>query len=87
MAYFGTRASGIAARSGARAARSVGAFRRSSGRRNLRAELHLVVAGVRAAQPQQLVVVEQGTHDELLRLGGTYARYYEMQFGPEVPSA
>ncbi|RDB61777.1 thiamine ABC transporter permease [Gordonibacter sp. 28C] len=27
-------------------------------------------------------VVEQGTHDELLELGGTYARYYEMQFGP-----
>ena len=26
-------------------------------------------------------VVEQGTHDELLELGGTYARYYEMQFG------
>ena len=23
----------------------------------------------------------QGTHDELLELGGTYARYYEMQFG------
>ena len=31
------------------------------------------------------VVVEQGTHDELLKLGGTYARYYEMQFGPGVP--
>ena len=26
-------------------------------------------------------VVEQGTHDELLELGGTYARYSEMQFG------
>ncbi|ROT87937.1 ABC transporter ATP-binding protein [Gordonibacter urolithinfaciens] len=26
-------------------------------------------------------VVELGTHDELLELGGTYARYYEMQFG------
>ena len=26
-------------------------------------------------------VVEQGTHAELLKLGGTYARYYEMQFG------
>ena len=26
-------------------------------------------------------VVEQGTHDELLARGGTYARYYEMQFG------
>lgn len=26
-------------------------------------------------------VVEQGTHNELLELGGTYARYYEMQFG------
>ena len=32
-------------------------------------------------------VVEQGTHDELLELGGTYARYYEMQFGSRVPSA
>ena len=31
-------------------------------------------------------VVEQGTHDELLELGGTYARYYEMQFGSRVPS-
>ncbi|MEC4185130.1 ABC transporter ATP-binding protein [Adlercreutzia sp. R21] len=26
-------------------------------------------------------VVEQGTHDELLARGGTYARYYRMQFG------
>ena len=26
-------------------------------------------------------VVEQGTHDELLAAGGTYARYYRMQFG------
>lgn len=26
-------------------------------------------------------VVEQGTHDELLALNGTYARYYRMQFG------
>ena len=26
-------------------------------------------------------VVEQGTHDSLLAKGGTYARYYEMQFG------
>ena len=33
------------------------------------------------------VVAEQGTHDELLALGGTYARYYEMQFGPRVSSA
>ncbi|MEG2025184.1 MAG: ABC transporter ATP-binding protein [Gordonibacter sp.] len=29
-------------------------------------------------------VVEQGTHDELLVLAGTYARYYEMQFGRGV---
>ena len=33
-AYFGTRVLGIAARSGARALRSVGRFRRPSGRRN-----------------------------------------------------
>lgn len=26
-------------------------------------------------------VVEQGTHDELLARGGTYARYYRLQFG------
>lgn len=26
-------------------------------------------------------VAEVGTHDELLSLGGTYARYYDMQFG------
>ncbi len=26
-------------------------------------------------------VVEQGTHAQLLELGGTYARYYRMQFG------
>lgn len=26
-------------------------------------------------------VAERGTHDELLAKGGTYARYYEMQFG------
>ena len=25
-------------------------------------------------------VQERGSHDELLTLGGTYARYYEMQF-------
>ena len=26
-------------------------------------------------------VVEKGTHDELLAAGGTYTRYYRMQFG------
>jgi len=26
-------------------------------------------------------LVEQGTHDELLKLGGAYKRFYEMQFG------
>ena len=32
-------------------------------------------------------VAEQGTHDELLALGGTYAHYYEMQFGRGIPDA
>ncbi len=33
-------------------------------------------------------VAEQGTHDELLRAGGIYARLYHLQFdGPEAPAA
>lgn len=30
-------------------------------------------------------LVEQGTHDELLRLGGVYRKLYEMQFGQSLP--
>ena len=26
-------------------------------------------------------IIERGTHDELMALGGTYATYYRMQFG------
>ena len=29
-------------------------------------------------------VCERGTHEELLERGGTYARYYRMQFGDAV---
>ena len=33
------------------------------------------------------VIVEQGTHQELLARGGLYARLYRLQFEPEVPVA
>jgi ABC-type multidrug transport system fused ATPase/permease subunit len=29
-------------------------------------------------------VVEQGSHQELLDAGGTYARYYNLQFGAQT---
>ncbi|NLG61561.1 MAG: ATP-binding cassette domain-containing protein, partial [Candidatus Cloacimonetes bacterium] len=30
-------------------------------------------------------IVEQGTHSELLRMGGAYARLHALQFGEELP--
>ena len=48
---------------------------------------YLMEEGLRIAVLEQGVLTEQGTHEQLMRRGGAYARLYQIQFGSQATSA